>query len=71
MIQFIFIIYFVGNKIKEELIKLVALQEIIKDDICKAVIVTLFEIDVNFLIFVSVATDSAPSMTDKESVLTP
>ena len=64
----IFIRYFVGNEIKGELVKLISLQEIIKEtDICKAVVNTLSEANVDFSMIVFVTTDGAPSMTDKES----
>lgn len=64
----IFIRYFVGSEIKEELVKLVSLQETTKGtDICKAVVNTLSEANVDFSRIVSVTTDGAPSMTGRES----
>ncbi|XP_060864294.1 SCAN domain-containing protein 3-like [Metopolophium dirhodum] len=59
--------YFVGSEIKEELVKLVSLQETTKGtDICKAVVNTLSEANADFSRIVSVNTDGAPSMTGKE-----
>jgi len=53
---------------KEELVKLVSLQETTKEtDICKAVVNTLSEANLDFSRIVSVTTDGAPSMTGKES----
>lgn len=62
----VFVRYFVGNEIVEELISLVSLPKTTKGiDICNAVVEALLKVKIDLSKIVSVCTDGAPSMVGR------